>query len=137
MHKLDEPVNFPYFRTKYLSHFVIRNEGDKPAIEVEVGLLNADMDHLVAHRQPVISAGEGVRFKPDMLRIPEGRYHILCQYKQILSENRKNAWFQAWLSFRLVKAIEENEVFSAQEEFNLKSGIPEDNRIIMFTNKPK
>ena len=137
VHKLDEPVDFPYFRTKYLSHFVVRNEGDKPAIEVEIGLLKEDLDHLVAHRQPAISAGEEVRFKPDMLKVPEGRYHILCQYKQIFSEDHKSAWFQAWLSFRLVKAIEEKEVYIAQEEFNLKSGIPEDSRIIMFTSKPE
>ncbi len=56
---------------EYYSHFVVRNEGRGPAIEIEMALLDSRREWLDTQRETVLRADESLEFKPILYR-PEG-----------------------------------------------------------------
>ena len=88
------------------------------------------------YRETVLRAGEELEFKP-MLNRPEGTYYLCCQYKQVSSESDEDTWDQTWLPFNLSKASKEGEIYVALGELEFKFGIPNKDKLSIFTSKPK
>jgi integrase/recombinase XerD len=123
-------------RDDYFSHFLVRNEGDGPAIEIEMALLDNKLDWLDTYRETTLRVGGQLIFKP-MLHRPEGNYYMLCQYKQISPHDDDENWAQTWLPFRLSKASGQGEVYVAPGELQLKFRISRKEKIDIFSSKPK
>jgi hypothetical protein len=123
-------------KSDYFSHFVVCNEGQSPAIEVELTLLNEERDLLDAYRETVLGVGKELEFKP-ILKRPEGKYYIVCQYKHASYQNENETWDQTWLPFELSKASKEGEVYVAPGELEFKFGILNKDKLSIFTSKPK
>ena len=122
--------------SEYFSHFEIRNEGSVPDIEIEMALLDSRREWLDTQRETILGADESLEFKP-ILHRTEGSYYILCQYKQISSQDEGNIWAQTWLPFKLKKASKEGEVYVIPGELEFILDIDKKNKIELFFNKPK
>ena len=61
----------------YSSHFVARNEGNSPALEMDLVLLGLDKKPLESMREIALGIGESLEFKP-MLNRPAGDYYVVC-----------------------------------------------------------
>ena len=77
-----------------------------------------------------------LEFKP-ILNRPEGKYDLLCQYKQVSSQGENEVWAQTWLPFNVSKASKEGEVYVAPGELEFKFGIPKKDKVDIFSSKPK
>jgi len=80
--KLSWINNTEIISNEYSSHFVVRNEGNSPALEIVLLLLDFNKKVLESMREIALGIGEGLEFKP-MLNRPEGKYYLVCQYKQM------------------------------------------------------
>ncbi len=121
---------------EYFSHFEIRNEGNGPAIEIEMALLDSRRQWIDTQRETVLRADESLEFKP-ILHRPEGRYYILCQHKRVSSQDEDDMWVQTWLPFKLKKASKESEVYVMPGELEFKFGISKKDKVEIFLRKPK
>ncbi len=121
---------------EYSSHFVARNEGNSPALEIELVLLDGCKNQLESMREIALGIGESLEFKP-ILNRPEGDYYMVCQYRQITSINNNEIWHQTWLPFMLKRASKEGEVYVVPCELDFKFGILKKNTIETFTSKSK
>ena len=121
---------------KYFSHFMVRNEGRGPAIEIETALLDSRREWLDTQRKTILRADESQEFKP-ILHRPEGNYYILCQYKQVSSQDEADMWAQTWLPFKLKEASKESEVYVVPGELAFKFNVAKEDKIEVFFNKPK
>ena len=122
--------------SSYFSHFLVKNEGHGPAIEVEMVLLNSELDFFDTQRKTILGVGEAVEFRP-VLHRPEGQYCVLCQYKLVSSQDENGGWAQTWLPFNLKKASEAGEVYVAPGELDFSSGILREKKVEIFPSKPK
>ncbi|MFC1913727.1 tyrosine-type recombinase/integrase [Chloroflexota bacterium] len=120
---------------EYSSHFAVRNEGNSPAVQIELLLLDMDRKMLESMREIALGIGESLEFKPRLNR-PEGNYYIVCQYKQITSVNNNEIWHQTWLPFTLRMASKEGEVYVIPSELEFKLGIPKKDKIEAFFSNP-
>ena len=121
---------------EYHSHFIVYNDGDSPAIEVELALLDNRQEWLDTQRETILRANESLEFRP-ILHRPAGRYYILCQYKQVSSQDEDAVWSQTRLPFNLIKASKKGEVYVSPGELEFKFGIPKEDKFEIFINKPK
>ena len=117
-------------------HFIVKNEGSSPAIEVELCLLDYELKLLECCRQTVLGIQDELIFKP-VLNRGQGKYYILCQYKQVSNINNDEIWNQIWLPFNLHSASKIGEVYVSPGELEFKFDIPIEDRYIAFPNKPK
>jgi len=133
-----KPINVDsdFLGREYFSHFVVRNEGHGPAIEIEMALLNSRREWLDTQRDTMLRVDESLEFKP-ILHRPEGRYYILCQYKRVSSQDEDDIWTQTWLPFKLKKASKQSEVYVVPGVLEFKSDIAEKDKIEIFLNRPK
>ena len=69
-------------RSDYFSHFIARNEGQNPVIEIELSLFDVENKLLEIHKESVLGVKEEFVFKP-MVTLHEGSYNIICHYKSI------------------------------------------------------
>ncbi|MFC1919112.1 hypothetical protein ACFLWW_04005, partial [Chloroflexota bacterium] len=122
--------------SEYHANFVVCNEGNIPAIEIEMALLDSRRQWIDTQRETVLRADESLQFKP-ILHRPEGRYYILCQYKQVSSQNEDDVWAQTWLPFKLKKASKQGEVYVVPGVLEFKSNIAEKDKIEICRDKPK
>jgi site-specific recombinase XerD len=118
-------------RSDYFSHFVVRNEGQSPAIEIELALLDEKQSLLEGYRETVLGAGKELEFKP-ILNRPEGKYYIVCQYKRLSSQNEEETLDQTWLPFNLSKASKVGEIYVAPGELEFKFGISQRDKKLIF-----
>ena len=119
------------------SHFIVRNEGNGPAIEIEMALLDSRREWLDTYRETILRANESLEFGPILHGRPKDMYYILCQYKQVSSQDEEEIWAQTWLPFKLSKASKEGEVYVSPGELEFKFGIPKKDKVEIFFNKPK
>ena len=119
-------------RSEYHSHFIAYNDGNSTAIEVELALLDENQSLLEGYRETVLGVGKELEFKP-ILNRPEGRYYLICQYKQVASDT----WYQVLLPLKLKRASRAGEVYVISGELEFKFGIPREDKIEIFLNKPK
>ncbi len=134
--KLSWMNNTEVIVNEYSSHFVARNDGNSPAVEIELLLLDVNRKLLESMREIALGIGESLEFKP-MLNRPEGDYYVVCQYKQITSVDNNEIWHQTCLPFTLKMASKEGEVYVVPYELDFKFGIQKKDNIDTFTNKPK
>ncbi len=57
---------------EYFSHFIVRNEGNSPAIEIEMALLDNRLEWLDKYRETMLRANESLEFRPTLYR-PKGK----------------------------------------------------------------
>jgi len=134
--KLSWINNAEIMGNEYSSHFVVRNEGNSPALEIELLLLDNDRKLLESMREIALGIGESLDFKP-MLNRPEGDYYVVCQYKQITSVDNNEIWHQKCLPFTLKMASKEDEVYVVPGELDFVFRILKNGKIDIFTNKLK
>lgn len=124
-------------RSEYLSHFVVWNAGNGPAIEIEMALVDNNENLLEAHRETFLRPGEEYCFTPGLGGHPEGKYYVVCQYKRVIAPTAKEVWDQTWLPFKLSKASKEGEVYAAPGELNFKFGLSKSEKVDAFASKPE
>jgi integrase/recombinase XerD len=120
-------------RSDYFSHFVARNDGQKPVTDIELSLLGDKQKLLEAHREIVLGAKEELIFKP-MVNLSDGSYYLVCQYKAITKAEHDN-FNQTWLPFALHRSSREGEVFVIPGELEFKFGVLEKERTNIFVSK--
>jgi len=86
-------------RSDYFSHFIVRNEGKIPVVEIEISLFDADNRLLEIYRESVLGTKEEFAFKP-MVKLAAGSFQLACKYKAIASEQL----IQTLLPFKVKKA---------------------------------
>jgi hypothetical protein len=123
-------------RSDYFSHFIARNDGLSPVVEVELYLLDDKQKLLEAHKEIVLGAKEELIFKP-MINISDGAYYLVCQYKGISSEFGHGILNQTWLPFTLHRLNQQGKVFVILGELIFKTEVPNEVKITAFTDKPK
>jgi integrase/recombinase XerD len=116
---------------EYFSHFLIVNEGHGPALQVEMALLDDRQESLDIQRETILRSSESIEFRPVLLR-PEGRYYILCRYRQVSSQDVDAVWAQTRLSFNLIEASRKGEVYVVPGELGFEFGIAEQDKIRIF-----
>ena len=75
--KLSWINNTEIISNEYSSHFVVRNEGNSPALEIVLLLLDFNKKVLESMREIALGIGESLEFKP-MLNRAEGNYYVVC-----------------------------------------------------------
>jgi len=95
---------------EYFSHFIARNEGKCPAVDISIVLFDDKQRLLEDMREAAIGIGETLKYKP-LLNRPGGQYFVVCQYKQLSVGDAEEVWYQTWLPFRLKRATKEGEVY--------------------------
>ena len=131
---VDKPSSVDHakvLRSDYFSHFVARNEGQGPTIEIELALLDEKQGLLEGYRETVLGAGKELEFKP-ILNLPEGKYFIVCQYKRLSSQDEEETLDQTWLPFNLSKASKAGEIYVAPSELEFKFGISKRDKKAIF-----
>lgn len=93
-------------RNEYFSHFIARNEGQSPVIEMEISLFDAENHLLEIQKESVLGVQEEYVFKP-MIKLIEKSYYLFCKYKNIESKDIS----QTVLPFRVSMASKEGEVY--------------------------
>jgi len=93
-------------QSDHFSHFVARNEGQIPVVEVEISLSNTENKLLEVHRESVLGTKEEFAFKP-MAKLAEGSYQLDCKYKVINSVQ----FNKTILLFKVEKASRDGEVY--------------------------
>lgn len=93
-------------RSDYFSHFIARNEGQNPLVEIEISLFDVENNLLEIHKESVLGVKEEFIFKT-MGVLAEGSYNIICQYKGIFKQGIN----QTLLPFKLKKASKQGEVY--------------------------
>jgi len=101
-------------RSDYFSHFVARNEGQIPVVEIELTLIDNEKKALEIHRESVLGVHEDFIFNP-MVRLAVGAYSLVCQYKEIGSEY----FIQTILPFKVSRASKEREIYVIPGELEL------------------
>ena len=134
--KLSWLNNTEIMGNEYSSHFVARNEGNSPPVDLELLLLAEDRKLLESMREIALGIGGSLDFKP-LLNRSEGNYYVVCQYKQITSADNNEIWHQTCLPFTLKMASEEGEVYLVPSELDFKFSILKKDKINSFTHKPK
>ena len=102
----------------YFSHFVARNEGQNPVVEIEISLFDKENKLLEVRRESVLGSKEEMEFKP-MVTINEGSYSIICQYENVINQST----YQTSLPFKLKKASKQGEVYVIPGKLEFKSEI--------------
>jgi len=101
-------------RSDYFSHFVARNEGQIPVVEIELTLIDNEKKALEIHRESVLGVHEDFIFNT-MVRLAVGAYSLVCQYKEIGSEY----FIQTILPFKVSRASKEREIYVIPGELEL------------------
>ena len=92
------------------SHFEVRNQGDGPAIELQVSLLDKGKKPISVLRDTSVRAGELPvgslqEFSFELANLPESTYYIVCEYQSIFSRlSKEQTWYQTWLPFKRCKS---------------------------------
>lgn len=131
---VDKPSSVDHtkvLRSDYFPHFVVRNEGQSPAIEIELALLDEKQSLLEGYRETVLGVGKELEFK-SILNLPEGKYFIVCQYKRLSSQNEEETLDQTWLPFNLSRASKAGEIYVAPGELEFKFGISKRDKKAIF-----
>ena len=115
----------------YFAQFVIANEGKAPAMQLEIGLFDSNMNRLSSRRDPVLMIGDKIVWRPN-LHQTDGNYFVVCQYKKALSESQSEIWYQSWLPFRLTEAPKIGEFFVATGEIILKKNVTPSEKLTIF-----
>ncbi len=102
-------------RSDYFLHFLIRNEGQTPVVEIEISLLDADNKLLEINKESVLGVKEDFVFKP-MVKLAEGSYRISCKYKAVDS----GQLLEVILPFEVKRASKEGEVYVIPNELEFK-----------------
>ena len=103
-------------RSDYFSHFVVRNEGQSPVIEIEVSLFNAENQLLEIQKESVLGVKEELALKP-MVKLAEGSYQLICKYVGI---NSKQA-MQTILPFKVKMASKVGEIYIIPETLKFQN----------------
>jgi integrase/recombinase XerD len=102
-------------KSDYFSHFVARNEGQLPVIELEISILDNEEKLLELQKESLLGNKEEFVFKP-IPNLSEGSYLLICRYKEINSSE----YHQTTLPFKLSKTKKDGEVFVIPGELSLK-----------------
>ena len=100
----------------WFSYFEVYNEGNGPAIELEIYLLNENKSLIESARETILRANEPpIRFLPSNLNnLKESVTHyLLCQYQSILS---REIWYQTWFPFEPVKSSKNGKIYVKPRE---------------------
>ena len=128
----------PPIRRKRYTHFVVWNAGSGAAIEMEVILVAENRtDGIEAHRETFLRAKEEYDFKPDVIHHRQGKHYIVCQFKGIDSITGVQSLDQTWLPIEVSVNKDTKEVNIVAGELEFKFGVKHEDRIQMFTGKPK
>ncbi|MEE9520657.1 MAG: tyrosine-type recombinase/integrase, partial [Dehalococcoidales bacterium] len=84
--------------SKYFSHFVARNEGKSPAVDISIALFDDKKRFLEGMHEIAIGVGEVLEYKP-LLNRPERQYYVVCQYKQVSVGEENEIWFPYWITW--------------------------------------
>jgi len=114
--------NTEIMTSEYHSHFIAYNDGNSPAVDVELALLDDKERLLECYRETVLRIGEELEFRP-MLNRSEGNYYLVCQYRQVSYNNEADTWDQTWLPFRLSKASREGEIYVSPGQLRFEYNI--------------
>ncbi len=121
----------------YFSHFEIYNEGNGPAIEIELCLLDKNKDGFESSRDTILRAHEPpIKFLPSSIHALKEHvtYYLVCQYKSIFAPN---IWYQTWLPFVPSKSVNKGKIYIIPGELKFKE-VQEKGRIKTFGgSKPK
>ncbi len=123
--------------TDVFSHFEVRNQGNGPAIELQVSLLDKKERPIRVLRDTSVRAGElpvgsCQEFSFELANLPESTYYIVCEYQSILSRlAKKQTWYQTWLPFQKCKSSQGG-VRVEPNELEFKDEITEKERINAF-----
>jgi hypothetical protein len=127
----------PWLRSKYFSHFLIKNVGNGPAIELEIALLDKNKNLLEAHRETYLRPGEEIDFgELAVSRLEESTYYIVCEYRIVFPFEAEKTWEQTWLPFRLSKATKEGEIYVAPGELDFCKVTDKDRIAAFGSSKP-
>ncbi len=107
-------------RSDYFSHFIARNEGQSPVIEIELSVFDGENRLLETQKESVLGVKEEFAFKPSV-SLYEGLYIIICQYKSIGTEHLN----QTRLPFIVKRASRTGEVYVTPKELELDYYIKE------------
>lgn len=100
----------------WFAYFEIYNEGNGPAIELEMILLNEHKSLIESARETILRANEPpIKFLPsNMNNLKESVTHyLLCQYQSILSNE---IWYQTWFPFETVKSSKTGKIYVKSKE---------------------
>jgi len=115
----------------YHSHFIAYNDGDRPAMEVELALLDNNKILVEGYRETALRIREELKFEPILNEKPEGKYYLICQYKRIDSKELN----QTWLPFELGKASRAGEVYVTPGELMIEFNIAKEQIVQIFPSK--
>ena len=105
-------------QSDYFSHFVARNEGQIPVLELEISLFDTENHLLEIQKESVLGVKEVFIFKP-MVKLAEESYQLICKYKAVSSEQYR----ETMLQFKVKKASRDGEVYVLPGELEFKFGI--------------
>ncbi len=103
-------------QSDFFSHFVARNEGQFPVVEIEISLFDDENKLLAIHRESVLGVHEEFHIKTGMLN--EGKYQLVGTYRPISS----NQVLQTLLPFKVNLASKKGEIFVLPEEMIYQIG---------------
>ncbi len=110
------------------SHFIAYNDGNSPAIEVEIALFDKELKLFEANRNTVLRVKEEMEFCPNLRHLSEGKYLIICKYKDASLKSIN----QTYLPFELGKASMADEVYIAPRELQFEFNLSEKEQIQIF-----
>jgi len=113
--KKDWPDDDNILRSEYFSHFLGRNEGQNPVIEIDISLFDTEYHLLEVQKESVLGNKEEFIFKP-MVKLAEGSYLLECEYKAMNSVQT----YHTILPFEVKKASKENEVYVIPRELKFE-----------------
>ena len=127
----------PWLRSEYFSHFLVKNVGNGPAIELEIALLDKNKNLLEAHRETYLRPGEEIDFG-DLATayLEESTYYVVCEYRIVFPLETDKTWEQTWLPFKLSKASKEGEVYVAPGELEFRTVAMKDRISAFGSDKP-
>ena len=102
---IDKPPDFDPEKelgNTYFSHFLIKNDGNSPAIELKIIFYDESGNLISENKEPLLGIGEKIKFKPVF---PTGKniFKLICQYKNI-HEGKNNNYFESILPFNISQA---------------------------------
>jgi hypothetical protein len=106
-----------------------------PAIEVELALFDESRKLLEGYRETVLRVGEEIEFRPILDEQAEGKYYIVCQYKQVSSDDDAEVFSQTWYPLYIHRASKVGEVIVVAGELEFKPALSKNDKICIFTRK--
>ena len=119
----------------YFSHFSLTNEGQVPAIEMEMVLLDKDKRVLQGHRETVLQPRRKKTFEPTMY-LYDGQYYVVCQYHAI-GPGHDVTWSQTWLPIRYSRSELGGASYVVAGELEFRFGLSRKELVEVFTSRPK